>query len=453
MKVCVVGTGYVGLVTGTCLAEIGNTVCCVDINQAKIDMLNRGEVPIYEPGLEELIESNTREERLSFSTDLKTAVEEADICFIAVGTPQDDEGAADLSAVYAVAKNIAQNMNGYKVVVSKSTVPVGTGEEVKAIVAEHTTHPFSVVSNPEFLKQGNAVEDFLKPDRIVIGAEDPRAAQLMQELYSPFMRTGNPILMMDLRSSEMTKYVANAFLATKISFINEMANICEAVGADIEKVRHGVTSDVRIGKHFLFPGIGYGGSCFPKDVKALIRTANQNNSQPRILESVDSLNQAQRLTFLHKIMEHFNHDLSGKTIAVWGLAFKPRTDDMREAPSVTIIKTLLEKGATVQAFDPKAVESAKQHFGDQIVYTKSAYEAMVKADCLVILTEWREFHRPSFEKMKSLLMKPVVFDGRNLYDPDRMQERGFYYVSIGRPETGRVEEVMPVEANKESALV
>lgn len=445
MKICVIGTGYVGLVSGTCLAEMGNDVICVDNNPEKVTALKQGHVPIYEPGLEELILFNTQEDRLVFTTDLDAAVREATLCFIAVGTPQNEEGAADLSAVFAVAKAIGQTLakaeaegdTSFKVVVNKSTVPVGTGHNVQTILAEAmgpgSKRPFAVVSNPEFLKQGAAVEDFLKPDRVVIGADEPKAAELMQELYSPFLRTGNPILLMDIRSAEMTKYVANAFLATKISFINEMSNLCEALGADIERVRNGVATDKRIGSQFLFPGVGYGGSCFPKDVKALMYTAQDSGCPSGILAQVDAANQRQRQQFLLKVTELLGEDLNGKTLAVWGLAFKPRTDDMREAPSVTIIEELLRRGAVVRGFDPKAMQTAKGYFGERITYAENAYDACKNADALLLLTEWNEFRRPNFERLKDLLKAPVIIDGRNQYEAERMAKRGFTYRSMGRP--------------------
>ncbi|MEB3245914.1 MAG: UDP-glucose/GDP-mannose dehydrogenase family protein [Vampirovibrionales bacterium] len=437
MKLAVVGTGYVGLVTGTCLAEMGNTVMCVDNNADKVARLKQGEVPIYEPGLEELIKINVAEERLTFTTDLPNAVQAANVCFIAVGTPQDEDGSADLSSVLAVAKAIASAMNSYKVIVVKSTVPVGTCARVKATVQETLDArgadiPFSVVSNPEFLKQGAAVDDFLKPDRVVIGVEDPQATDMMREIYSPFLRTGNPILFMDIKSSEMTKYVANAFLATKISFMNEMANLCETLGADVEMVRSGICSDSRIGSQFMFPGLGYGGSCFPKDVKALMNTAKTSGYASKILDAVDAINQAQRKRFLEKINARFEGKLSGKTFAVWGLAFKPRTDDMREAPAQTIIEALLAAGATVKAYDPKATHSAKSIFGDRITYCDKAMSCTEDADALLLLTEWPEFRRPDFEQIKAQMRTPVLFDGRNQFEPERMKSRGFEYVCIGR---------------------
>ncbi len=443
MKVCVIGTGYVGLVTGTCLAEMGNDVICVDNNAEKIKDLEAGGVPIYEPGLEELIKANTQEGRLHFSTSLEQAVKQSQICFIAVGTPQGDDGSADLGAVFGVAKEIAKAMDSYKVVVTKSTVPVGTADKIRDVLSAETNQPFSMVSNPEFLKQGAAVDDFLKPDRVVIGTDldDQKASDIMRELYSPFLRTGNPIIMMDIRSSEMTKYVANAFLATKISFINEMSALCEQVGADISNVRVGISSDSRIGSQFLFPGIGYGGSCFPKDVKALMKTARDHGCPSSIIESVDAVNQDQRQLYLNKVLNYFGGDVKGKTFAMWGLAFKPRTDDLREAPSVTIAKALLEKGAKIQAYDPKAVENCKEYYlGDTITYCDSSYDALQNADAVLLVTEWNEFRRPDFEKMKQLMARPVMFDGRNQYDSERMAQRGFDYFSVGRSGiTGKTE--------------
>ena len=439
MKVCVVGTGYVGLVTGTCLAEMGNDVVCVDNNTDKIQRLKDGEIPIYEPGLEELVHSNTAEGRLTFTSDLTRAVRQSQICFIAVGTPQGEDGSADLSYVLQVAKSIAESMDSYKVIVTKSTVPVGTADKVRETTAGATSQPFSVVSNPEFLKQGAAVDDFLKPDRVVIGADDPRAAELMRELYSPFLRTGNPIILMDIRSAEMTKYAANAFLATKISFINEMSNLCENVGADINMVRTGISTDSRIGSQFLFPGIGYGGSCFPKDVKALVKTARDADYNLTILEAVDNVNKNQRLHFLDKVMASFDNNIADKTFGLWGLAFKPRTDDMREAPAQTIIENLLAKGAKVKAFDPKAFPLAKQIFGGQIEYCDNAYQASEGADALLLITEWNEFRRPDFDKVRQLMKRPLLFDGRNQYEPERMQERGFEYHCMGRQELPVVE--------------
>ncbi|MBI3928245.1 MAG: UDP-glucose/GDP-mannose dehydrogenase family protein [Armatimonadetes bacterium] len=436
MKICVIGTGYVGLVSGACLAEMGNDVICVDRDEERIAQLREGVVPIYEPGLEEIVHTNIAEERLRFTTDLAEAVRETVVCFIAVGTPQSTDGSADLSAVFGVASDIARLMDGYRVIATKSTVPVGTAAKIRNLVAENTKHPFSVVSNPEFLKQGSAVDDFLKPERVVVGVEDQRAFDIMQELYAPFLRTGNPIITMDILSAEMTKYVANAFLATKISFINEMANLCERVGADIAQVRTGICTDSRIGKHFLFPGVGYGGSCLPKDVQALLKTAGEHECECPIIDSVHRVNQRQRERFVGKVLVHFGGNLAGKKIAVWGLAFKPRTDDMREAPSVTVIQTLLEAGAEVRAFDPKAYPAARALLGDRVRYFDNYYTALEGSDALIIMTEWNEFRRPNFERIKNLMAQPVIFDGRNLYDVERMQERGFVYYAVGRPQPG-----------------
>lgn len=433
MKVCVVGTGYVGLVAGTCLAEMGNDIICVDNNADKIESLKQGQVPIYEPGLEELLRANTKEERLFFTTNLTDAVQKSLICIIAVGTPELEDGSADLTAVLEVARQIAKAMDGYRVIVTKSTVPVGTADKIRAIVAENTAHEFSIVSNPEFLKQGAAVDDFLKPDRVVIGADNQRAFDIMRELYSPFLRTGNPIINMDIKSAEMTKYAANAFLATKISYINEMSTLCEKVGADVQMVRIGISTDNRIGAQFLFPGLGYGGSCFPKDVKALIKTGLDHGHPMNILEAVDAKNDQQRVDFISKVLEHFNGDVNGKTFALWGLAFKPRTDDMREAPSRTIIDTLLAQGAKIRAFDPKAMDSARRLLGDKITYCETSYEALEGVDALLLVTEWNEFRRPDFEKMRKLMKRPLIFDGRNQYEIERMGRRGFEYVCIGRP--------------------
>jgi len=432
MKICVIGTGYVGLVAGACLAEMGNNVICVDNNEQKIKELLTGNIPIYEPGLEELIVANVRENRLSFTTDIIEAVNNSLICFIAVGTPQGDDGSCDLSYVFGVAEEIAKSMTEYKVIVNKSTVPVGTAEKVYSLVKSYTDCEFDVVSNPEFLKQGAAVDDFLKPDRVIIGSDSQKATEIMQELYSPFLRTGNPVIIMDVKSAEMSKYAANSFLATKISFINELANICEKVGADVEHVRIGMSSDRRIGSQFLFPGLGYGGSCFPKDVKALIRVAKDSGVPSKILEAADNINKQQREIFLDKIFNYFNGDLKGKTFALWGLAFKPRTNDMREAPAFTIIEKLLEAGANIQAYDPKAMDEAKLYIGNSIKYSQSSYDALTNADALILVTEWNEFRRPDFEKIKKILKTPLIFDGRNQYEPKRMKERGFEYICIGK---------------------
>ncbi len=432
MKICVIGTGYVGLVAGTCLAEMGNDVICVDNNESKIKELAQGKIPIYEPGLDDLIISNTREGRLIFSTNLEQAVKNSLICFIAVGTPQGDDGSCDLKFVFKVAEEIAKAMEEYKVIVNKSTVPVGTGEKVKEYIKSFTNCEFDVVSNPEFLKQGAAVDDFLKPDRVIIGSESQRATEIMQEVYSPFLRTGNPIIITDVKSAEMAKYAANSFLATKISFINELANICEKVGADIEHVRIGMSTDKRIGSQFLFPGLGYGGSCFPKDVKALIRIAEDNSIPCGILKSADETNYMQRKIFIEKIFNYFNNDVKDKTFALWGLAFKPKTNDMREAPAISIIESLLANGARIKAYDPKAMDEGHRIFGDKITYATSSYDAADGADALILATEWNEFRRPDFERIKNSLKNPVIFDGRNQYEPKRMKERGFDYICIGK---------------------
>ncbi len=433
MKLCVVGTGYVGLVAGTCFAESGNDVICVDIDEAKVAALRRGEVPIYEPGLEELIRRNVAQQRLVFQTDLADAVRRAQLCFIAVGTPEGANGEADLSAVMAVAGQIADAMTGYRVVVDKSTVPVGTAAKVAQLIRSRTTHPFDVVSNPEFLKEGAAIEDFQRPDRVIIGSRSERATALMRELYNPFVRTGNPILVMTPESAEMSKYAANAMLAARISLINEIANLCEALGSDVEDVRRGVGLDRRIGPAFLFPGVGYGGSCFPKDVKALVQMADSNGVTPRMLQAVDAVNSAQKRVLFDKVTRHFGDQLKGLCMALWGLSFKPRTDDMREAPSVTLIEALLAAGVRVQVHDPEALEQARRLFGDRIVYHEAAYETLRGADALVIVTEWQEFKQPDFERMRGLLRQPVIFDGRNLYEPEAMRHLGFTYYAIGRP--------------------
>jgi UDPglucose 6-dehydrogenase len=431
MRIAVVGAGYVGLVAGACLAENGNQVVCVDRDAAKIRMLQRGRIPIYEPGLEELVRRNHTEARLSFATTLPKAVRHAQIIFIAVGTPQGEDGSADLNHVLEVAREIARAMNGYKVIVDKSTVPVGTSALVRDVVRRETTHPFSVVSNPEFLKEGAAIDDFMRPDRVVIGVEDPRAAELMTELYRPFTRTGAPIMVMDCASAELSKYAANAMLATRISFMNEIANVCELLGADVDQVRRAVGSDKRIGTSFLFPGVGYGGSCFPKDVKAMVRFAADKSYDFRILTAVEAVNADQKKRLLQKIEKHFG-SLKGKRIAVWGLAFKPRTDDMREAPAIDLIEGLLAGGAKVQAFDPEAMQVARKTFGGRIAYADSGYDALAGVDALAIVTEWNEFREPDFARMRKLMRAPVIFDGRNLYSPAQMRAQGFTYYSIGR---------------------
>lgn len=432
MKVSVIGTGYVGLVAGTCFAESGNDVICVDIDAAKVARLREGDIPIYEPGLEELIKRNVAEGRLSFTTSLAEAVGKSLICFIAVGTPQGDDGSADLSAVVRVAAEIGEAMDGYRVIVDKSTVPVGTAERVRQVIASRTNHPFDVVSNPEFLKEGAAIDDFMKPDRVVIGSDSERATALMKELYEPFVRTEQPIIVMSAASAEMTKYCANSMLAARISLMNEFANLCERVGANIDDVRRGIGFDRRIGQHFLFPGVGYGGSCFPKDVKAVIRTADQHGIDFRMLKAAEEVNERQKRTLFEKVTQHFGEYLKGMHFAVWGLAFKPRTDDMREAPAITIIEALLAAGAEVHASDPEALQEARKIFADRVRYHRVNYEALQGADALLIVTEWNEFRRPDFERMRKLMKHPVIFDGRNLYDPDDMRSRGFTYYSVGR---------------------
>ena len=432
MKIAVVGTGYVGLVAGACLAESGNNVTCIDSDAGKIEDLNKGRIPIYEPGLDDLVKRNTKEGRLTFTTNLKEGVQSSLLIFIAVGTPPNDDGSGDLSAVFAVAKDIATAMDDYKIVITKSTVPVGTTRRVKEIISGLTDREFDVASNPEFLKEGTALTDFMKPDRVVIGSDDVRVAEIMKELYAPFVRTENPIIVMDIESAEMTKYAANTLLATKISFMNEIANLCEQVGANVENVRRGIGADKRIGYQFLFPGVGYGGSCFPKDVKALIKTAESAGYELRIAKTVDEVNFAQRERFFQKIYDHFNSDLKERKIAVWGLAFKPGTDDMREAPSVTIINRLLEHGVEVHAHDPEANEVAKSIFADRVSYFDDVYAALEGVEALILVTEWPEFRSPDFEKMKELMEKPVVFDGRNLYNPAKLREMGFTYYGIGR---------------------
>ena len=431
MNITVIGTGYVGLVAGACLADMGNQVICVDNNLDKLNKLKKGIIPIYEPGLEELVKSNVLEGRLEFSADIESAVKVSEVCFIAVGTPLGEDGSADLQYVFGVAESIAKAMNGYKVIVDKSTVPVGTAEKVTELIKANTNFPFDVVSNPEFLKQGNAVDDFLSPDRVIIGSNSDKATQIMQEIYAPFFRTGNRVIVMDVKSAEMTKYAANSFLATKISFMNEIANLCEKIGANVEMVRVGISTDNRIGNKFLFPGLGYGGSCFPKDVKALIKTGIEFGCDMSIIKSVDDTNKKQRKLFVDKIINKFGEDLTGKTFAVWGLAFKPKTNDMREAPAITIINDLLKRGAKILAYDPKAIEEAKFYFQDRITYAKNSYDALTNCDCMLLLTEWNEFRRPDFDKIKTLLKNPVIFDGRNQYNAERLKEKGFEYYQVG----------------------
>lgn len=432
MNIAVVGTGYVGLVTGTCFAETGNNVICVDIDEAKVAKMKNGEVPIYEPHLDVLFERNIRQGRLKFTTDLEEAVGPAEIIFLALPTPPGEDGSADLSYVLDVADQLGKIMTEYKVIVDKSTVPVGTAEKVYAAVEKTATVQFDVVSNPEFLREGYAVDDFLKPDRVVIGTSSARAEEIMRRLYRPFVRQGNPIIFMDEKSAELTKYAANAFLATKITFMNEIANFCEQVGADVDKVRIGVGSDSRIGKRFLFPGIGYGGSCFPKDVQALHKSGKQAGYDFQIIESVMEVNQRQKLTLTDKVKDFYNGDINGKTFGMWGLAFKPDTDDIREAPALYMIQALLDAGASVKAFDPEAMDNVKAMFGDKITFCANQYEAIENVDALLISTEWSVFRTPDFERMTELLKTKVIFDGRNLYDLDRMEELGFTYSSIGR---------------------
>lgn len=432
MRICVIGTGYVGLVAGTCLADMGNDVICVDNDLEKLIKLNDGIVPIYELGLEELIKANVTEGRLKFSSDLDNAVKQSLVCFIAVGTPQGQDGAANMQYVMDVAEGIGKSINGYKVIVDKSTVPVGTADKVTEVIKKYYDGEFDVVSNPEFLKQGAAVDDFLKPDRVVIGSNSPKATAIMQEVYAPFFRTASRFVIMDVKSAEMTKYAANSFLAIKISYANEIANICEAVGADAEMVRIGMCSDKRIGSQFLFPGLGYGGSCFPKDVMALMKTAKDNNCTCRLIEAADEINKEQRVIFITKILQRFGMNLAGMTFGVWGLTFKPKTNDMRMAPSITIINALLGFGARIKVYDPKGFEQAKNVFGDRVIYANNSYDALKDADCMLLLTEWNEFRRPDFDRIKGLMKSPVIFDGRNQYDAERLKQRGFEYHCIGK---------------------
>lgn len=432
MKISIIGTGYVGLVQGAVFADTGNQVLCMDIDEKKIASLRKGQIPIYEPGLGEMVRRNVEDNRLDFTTNLKTAVERSDVIFLCLPTPQSEDGSADLTHVLKVAEDIADMIVGDKIIVSKSTVPVGTVDKIRSIMRKKGKTGIDVVSNPEFLKEGAAVQDSLKPDRIVIGTRSKRAAQVMMELYAPFVRTGNPVLIMDERSAEMTKYAANAFLATKISFMNELANLCEKTGADIDSVRRGIGSDPRVGQLFLFSGVGYGGSCFPKDVKALVKTAHEHEFEFKILRAVDDVNERQKRVLLWKVAKHFGKSLGGRTFAVWGLAFKPQTDDMREAPSIPIVNGLLEMGAKVRAHDPIAMSRARSIFHSRIEYVDKAMEALKGADALVIVTEWNEFRTPDFKTMKAQLKKPVIFDGRNIYDPKEMKALGFTYYGIGR---------------------
>jgi len=436
MKIAIVGSGYVGLVTGACFSEVGINVTCVDIDKKKIENLNNGIIPIFEPGLEDMINRNVKKQRLSFTTDIREAIKDCEVIFIAVGTPPDEDGSADLKYVLSVARDCGRNMNDYMLIVTKSTVPVGTSEKVRKAAQEELDKrniniQFDVASNPEFLKEGAAIDDFLKPDRIVIGLETERAKELMNNLYKPFTMNGHPVIFMDITSAEMTKYAANSMLAAKISFMNDIANLCEIVGADINLVRKGIGSDSRIGNKFIYPGIGYGGSCFPKDVQALIRTAGEYNYELRVLKAVEAVNKDQKMVIYNKIMNYFDGDIQGKTIAIWGLSFKPQTDDMREAPSLVIVNMLLEAGANVKAYDPVAMKEARHHFGETISYVEDQYEALIDADCLAILTEWPEFRVPNFKIIKKLLTNAVIFDGRNIYDKVEMSRYGFNYYCIG----------------------
>jgi UDPglucose 6-dehydrogenase len=434
MRITVVGTGYVGLVTGTCFAETGNNVTCVDIDASKVMKLNAGKVTIYEPGLEPLFLRNQEQGRLKFTTDLEEGLQDTQIVFLALPTPPGDDGSADLSYVLQAAGDIAGHLKDYTVIVDKSTVPVGTAEKVHAIMAEKASPElFDVVSNPEFLREGVAVNDFMKPDRVVVGTSSEKAKTIMDQLYSPFVRQGNPIYFMDERSAEMTKYAGNAYLATRISFMNEIANLCEKLGANVDSVRRGIGSDSRIGKRFLFPGIGYGGSCFPKDVSALNRMAHGHNYDFKILDAVMDVNTLQKQVLAQKIIQYFDGELEGKTIAIWGLAFKPNTDDIREAPAIEVINGLLDKGANVQVYDPEAMENMKQVFGDRIAFTHTMYDAVDGADALAIVTEWSVFRSPDFNELTKRMSDKVIFDGRNLYDKKAMHELGYYYDSIGRP--------------------
>ncbi len=433
MKIAVVGTGYVGLVTGTCFSETGNKVTCIDIDQSKVDKLTSGEITIYEPGLEKIFLRNLKEGRLKFTTNLAEGVKDAEIIFLALPTPPGEGGAADLRYILGVAGELGNILTDYKVIVDKSTVPVGTAEKVQLVIAKNFKGEFDVVSNPEFLREGVAVDDFMKPDRVVVGTRSERAQKVMSDLYAPFVRQGNPVIFMDEKSAELTKYAANSFLATKISFMNEIANLCEKLGADVDMVRRGIGSDDRIGKRFLFPGIGYGGSCFPKDVQALIMSSEEANYDFKILKSVEAVNEAQKLQLMPKILKYFGNDIKGKHFALWGLAFKPNTDDIREAPALYLIDALIAAGATVTAFDPEAMPNIKKSIGDKIKYAESQYGALVNADALVIATEWSEFRTPDFDVITSMLNNKVIFDGRNLFEVKFIKEMGYHYESIGRP--------------------
>jgi len=432
MHIAVVGSGYVGLVAATCLSEMGNDVICVDNNLEKIENLNKGIIPIYEPGLKPMIGRNTAENRLLFTTDIGMAVKKSSIIFIAVGTPPDEDGSADLKHVLAVASDIARHMDGSRIVVNKSTVPVGTADIVTEQIKKETDHEVYVVSNPEFLKEGSAIDDFMKPDRVVIGTDSHKVAETMKELYSPFVRTNNPLLVMSKRSAEMTKYVANSLLATRISFMNEIANMCDSVGADVHDIRIGIGSDSRIGYSFLFPGAGFGGSCFPKDIRALQKTALENGIELRVLKAVTDVNLNQKKLLVRKVTDFFGDDLKGLTIGVWGISFKPNTDDIREAPALTVIKGLLERGASIATYDPQAMENASEVLGDSVRYASSVYDAVAGADAMVLVTEWTEFREPDFPRMAEIMKNPVIFDGRNVFNPAKLRELGFTYFGIGR---------------------
>lgn len=436
MRIAIVGTGYVGLVTGACFADVGIDVTCIDVDREKIDNLKKGNIPIYEPGLEEIVHNNIQKNRLHFATDLKESIDDAEVIFSAVGTPPDEDGSADLKYVIDVAREIGANMNKYVLVVTKSTVPVGTAEKVRKAIREELDKrgldiPFDVASNPEFLKEGAAVEDFLRPDRIVVGTDSDKAEKIMQKLYKPFTMNGHPVLFMNIPSAEMTKYAANAMLATKISFMNDIANLSEIVGADINMIRKGIGTDKRIGPYFIYPGVGYGGSCFPKDVKAIIRTGNERNYNLKVLKAVEEVNDSQKSLLFDKLNKYYNGDLKGKKIALWGLSFKPKTDDMREAPALVLIDKLLEAGATVKAYDPVAMKEAKRRLGDRIEYAPDEYDALIDADALFLVTEWSEFKFPNMNIVKKLMRKHVIFDGRNVYDVNEMKEIGFDYYCVG----------------------
>jgi len=432
MKIAVVGTGYVGLVTGTCFAETGNTVTCVDIDKNKVEKLSNGQITIYEPGLEKLFLRNQREERLKFTTNLEEGIADAKVIFLALPTPPGEDGSADLKYILGVAEDLGKILKEYKVIVDKSTVPVGTAEKVRDVIAKNCKCEFDVVSNPEFLREGVAVEDFMKPDRVVIGTESERARKIMADLFAPFVRQGNPVIFMNEKSAELTKYAANSFLATKISFMNEVARLCELLGADVDMVRRGIGSDDRIGKRFLFPGIGYGGSCFPKDVQALVRSASDIKYDFKILHAVMEVNEKQKVSLIPRIKKYFNNNVTGKKIALWGLAFKPNTDDIREAPALYLIEELLKAGASIAAFDPEAMKNVREVVGDKITFTENQYDALNNCDALIIATEWSEFRTPDFDKMTERMKSKVIFDGRNVFDLSQMKDLGFYYESIGR---------------------